>query len=154
MSRRYPCFLACGVGLLVLVGCQPATGSITGKVSYQGKALPVGNITFVVAERPPASAQIRDGAFSIDKVPTGEAKIAITAPAPPAKGPAGPKGAPKDKGGGPTKAVLPSGVDYGGREEINTLKIPDHYADLEKSGLKHTVVSGKQEFNVDLQDRK
>jgi hypothetical protein len=152
MSSRFACFLLSGVGLIVLAGCQPPTGTITGKVTYQGKALPAGNIAFVHPERGGVSTQIRDGAFTIDKVPTGETQIAITSPAPPKGAPAAMPGGPKDKGagGGPPKDALPPGVKYGQREEIQYMKIPDHYADPKTSTLTHTVKSGKQEYNVDL----
>jgi hypothetical protein len=62
---------------LGLAGCGSSSGIVTGKVTYNNRPLKGGNVTFVGANGS-ASARINeDGTYTIDKVPTGEAKIAV-----------------------------------------------------------------------------
>jgi hypothetical protein len=51
--------------------------SIEGKVTYNGKALPDGAITFHLKDDQFVGSKIKDGAFRIDRVPTGTVKVTI-----------------------------------------------------------------------------
>ena len=51
--------------------------SIEGKVSYNGKALPDGTITFHLRDDQFVGSKIKDGAFRVDRVPAGTVKVTI-----------------------------------------------------------------------------
>lgn len=72
-------FRALAVALLALVplGCGRSTGTVTGTVSLDGKALPAGQISFIPSSGPAVSAQIKDGAYTVAGVPTGEVKVTV-----------------------------------------------------------------------------
>jgi hypothetical protein len=145
----------CALAVLVLVAGCAAKGNVTGKVSYKGKLLPAGTVTFIT-EKGGATfdAQIQeDGTYTVTKVPAGPAKILVKAyelPKMPARpGPAG------QMTGGPPPGALPEGVkspypDLKAEAE-KVVKIPDKYADAGKSDLTYTVTSGAQTHDIDLQ---
>jgi hypothetical protein len=56
-----------------------AVGRVTGRVTYKGKPLPGGTITFVSSGGLVAGALIgSDGTYQADRVPVGEARIAVS----------------------------------------------------------------------------
>jgi len=80
-------------GALAVAGCGRSSGTVTGTVTYKGKALKGGSVVFI----PPAggqaatvSAQIgEDGTFTAEKVPVGDVKVTVdTSYLKPARGPA------------------------------------------------------------------
>src|SRR5260370_42605851 len=79
------------VSLLVLtiLGCTDgsrSTGTVTGTVSYQGKPLPSGKVSFFGPNDQVASAFIADdGSYEANKVPVGDVKVAVSTPPPPGK---------------------------------------------------------------------
>jgi hypothetical protein len=123
---------ACALLLLLLPalagGCS-GQGTISGRVTVQGKPLPLGTISFHAegGRHDVFNALVRDGKYSIDGVRTGLARVTVVAAPPPPEG--APDAAPRSRSG---PAVL------------------RRYADPEQSGLSHPVVSGPQEYSVDL----
>src|SRR5437867_840717 len=75
--------------LLALFGCNDgrrATGTVTGTVSYQGKPLPTGKVSFYGPNDQVASAFIEeDGSYEAQSVPLGAVKVAVSTPPPPGK---------------------------------------------------------------------
>jgi hypothetical protein len=132
--------------LIGMCGCGPATGTVSGTVTYKGTKLKGGNVTFVSTEGKPSKvASIQpDGTYVIG-VPAGAVKICIE-----------------------TESLNPGGVrskfpknepppgqksPYGKRKEDNAdlyVEIPDTYAQPETTKLTYTVTSGKQEHNITL----
>lgn len=127
------------VALTLVTGCG-GKGTVTGKVTYAGKALPYGSVQFqgsggvLVGEIQP------DGSYTVSGVGTGSAKISVTCQDPKyadymravsaaARDPKGPK--PKGR---------PEDFD----------KIPSRYSDFEQSGLTYEVKGGTQTHNIDL----
>lgn len=154
-------------------GCGDSVGTVSGTVTYQGKPLTGGSITFLPKEGLAVNGTIdKDGTYSVAKVPAGEVKISIDTfasrtganrPAgggpPVAGGPPGGGGPPKDRGG-PPKDVLPKDVDPKSfdpaaieREREKHVKIPEKYLDPNKSGLTFTVVKGKNTHDIALSDK-
>ncbi len=134
-----------------LAGCS-GKGEISGKVTYQGKDVPSGRVTFLsdVGDHVFKSAPITDGHYTIAEFPTGPAKIAVEtfppvqsagvgAP-PPTAGPATTSGFKPPKNGDPFAA--PSADKY--------VRLPPNFANTEKSGLKYDVKDGKQDHPIDL----
>jgi len=149
--------LACAAGwcALLLAGCSPSQGTITGKITYQGKPLPVGTVTFVPAQGGHAvTSDIQDGEYKVTKVPVGLVKIAVTTPsqAPPPQFletkmaiPAEllEKARPGKSSDDPAKAP----------QAKKPVPIPTKFSDPDKSGLTYTVKGGSQVFNIDLPDK-
>ncbi len=138
----------CGSTLCVLLlalplvtGCAgQAKGTVSGKVTYQGKALSSGYVTFTADKGPPLHADIQsDGSYRLENVPVGPVKIGVQPKASQeamrAIGmPRGPKDVDK------VKAAVAD------RET----KLPSKYADPNQSGLTYTVTNGPQQHDIDL----
>jgi hypothetical protein len=154
-----------GLYLLIMVlvlapscGCAPPTGSVSGTVTYQGKTLPYGRVTFVCAEGTVVSGAIEsDGTYAISPVPVGPVKIAVRCleeamPAlttidpseqPGAKANASPGGAPQ----GPMMMQSPEKP----KSRPKSWRIPDRYQLAEKSGLTYEVQRGNQAYDIRLE---
>ena len=149
----------CGLALLVLAaaGCG-SYGNVKGKVYYQDKPLTGGTVLFVPAAGGPSLTAAIDeqGNYSVSKLPTGLAKIAVDSgpPSPASQGGfrknpmAGKMAPPKD-------APLPEGADpsklYGTRPGgTGSVPIPDKYKNYDTSEETYTVGSGDQEHEIRL----
>jgi hypothetical protein len=150
------------LGLLV-AGCGSSHGTVSGKVSFRGQPLRGGTVSIIPQAGGALTGEIKqDGTYTIAKVPTGPAKVAVeTASVRPsamgggqARGPAGyyakmakeaPSGTPS--GADPTQFIP------GGQKPSDPKKyvpIPEQFGDVEKSGVTLTVTGGKQPFDIDL----
>lgn len=137
--------------VLVLAGCS-GNGEVSGKVTYQGRPVPWGRITFLsdVGDHVVKSTAITDGRYTLADFPAGPAVISVeTFPPAPAPGAAPPRTGPVTAGatgirppenGNPFAA--PSGDKY--------VWVPPQFANPDKSGLKYVVSAGKQDHPVDL----
>jgi hypothetical protein len=74
--------LTCGAlvcSVLVLAGCGSGklqTAEVNGKVTYKGKPVPQGTVTFIPeAGGPPATGEIKNGSFSMTTYSTGDGAI-------------------------------------------------------------------------------
>jgi hypothetical protein len=65
------------VPILVLAGCA-GKGDVSGTVSYKGKVLTSGSVTFQGPDGNLHISEILDGQYSVTGVPTGTAKIGVT----------------------------------------------------------------------------
>lgn len=168
------------LGLVVLLfglaGCGPATGKISGKVTYKGKPLKGGTVTmFPESGRGPtfASGIEEDGSYSIPNIRTGKYKVVVETKSlkgtssdsqygssPYGKG-FGPKGAGGPKG--PIKNAPPPGVDIPGEykmanpAEMNEaarlkryIEIPENYGKEATTPLTVEVVGGDQTHDINL----
>ncbi len=124
---------------LAVAGCGGSTGSVTGKVTYKGKTLTSGKVTFV-SETNSAFAPIQpDGTYSIPKVPTG--KVVITVETPKAHQTMAMD--PSKMGGGPSGPVEPP--------KNPEVEAPVRYADPKTSPLNYEVKSGTQTYDIVLE---
>jgi hypothetical protein len=136
---------------LVLMGCK-SQGTVHGTVTYGNQKIRVGRVSVVVSNAQPQSAIIKDdGTYEITGVPVGEGKVVVESrePVNPTMG-----------GGGKTIESMPPEM----REKMGNpqkkyqdalakwIKIPDKYADQNKTPLNLEVKSGDNEFNINLQD--
>ena len=68
--------------LATVVGCgqrdKPTYANVKGKVTYNGKPIEKGQITFAMEGRPPSSMDIVDGAFN-GQAMVGENKVSVSA---------------------------------------------------------------------------
>jgi hypothetical protein len=132
--------------LLLLAGCS-SKGTVSGTVTFQGKPLPSGNVMFVPEHGPAVSGIIDDGKYTVEKVPVGPAKIAITS-------------AVTEMSSGFMKHMLPpkdAPIPPEARQAMEAnaqvkkgIKIPEDYGDPDKSGLTYTVTGGAQTHDIPL----
>jgi hypothetical protein len=128
---------------LFSLGCGgPFSGSVSGKVTYNGKPLPGGYVTFVHADGRTKQVQIQtDGSYSIPDAPGGDVKVAVkTVPPIPAM-PRNPFSQPGEK----SEPIYPAGP---------YVPIPVKYADEKNSGLSTKINRGGNTYDIDLQPEK
>lgn len=72
------------LGLLVLFaimcGCGGSTGDLTGRVLFRGEPLQAGTVTVIGPDNIPRQGAVQAGAYQVQAVPVGEAKILVIAP--------------------------------------------------------------------------
>jgi hypothetical protein len=129
--QRVWALVCLGLFAIGLVGCGSSTGSVSGQVSYQGKTVPSGSVTFVTDKGEAAgTSPIKDGAYTIHNVPVGKVKIGVSTP--------------------PAGGTPPPGVPAAGTSGT-TLQVPDKYRTPDQSGLTLDVKGGEQSHNINLE---
>jgi hypothetical protein len=121
--------------LAAIAGCGSSTGTITGKVSFQGKAVSAGNVILLAEDGTKVSTRIKpDGTYRAS-LPVGLVRIAVDL--------SGPTGLPP--------IVVPRLPDK--------LVVKDHqegprvlpvYTDVDQSPLSCQLDRGVQTFDIDL----
>jgi hypothetical protein len=151
MSRQGGTLSGCcaKAGLLLLLGsiisgCSNngrERATVSGTVSYKGKPLPAGKVSFWGPNDQVASALIgEDGSYEATDVPVGLVKVAVSTPPPPP--PEIEKAAKEGKRRfGKGKLITAA---------VNIIVIPVKYSDPAKSGLSLTVTEGSQPFSIEL----
>lgn len=150
-------FLVCLFPFLVVavvVGCnksgEPPTASVKGTVTYNGKPIDKGQVTFALEGRPPSIMEIADGKFT-GKAMVGSNKVSVSAKRKD-KAPTLSKGAEtqikgyqqKFKGapgefGGPSADYDPTMVEY----------IPADWG-VHSKQMRTVEASGANDFNLDV----
>jgi hypothetical protein len=131
-------------------GCS-SKGSVTGKVFYQGKPLDGGTVLFVPEQGGGLTSQIQaDGSYSIVKLPPGLVKIAVSTPKPPEP--------PRYTGRlnylmDKEKKEKRQNAAGKGPPAKQSIQIPQHFGDPEKSGLTYTVQNGPQTYDIQLNEK-
>jgi hypothetical protein len=146
----------CLCGMLLAAGCS-SQGVVSGKVLYQGKPVPGGNVSFLLdgARGVMSSPIAEDGSYTIQNVPPGTVKITVetTSVRPPEQGsPAGMSPALAKQYAEFTKknrekAPQPADPQQAAKRYV---PIPVQYSDPDKSNLTYVVKNGKQEHDIDL----
>ncbi len=62
--------------LTIAAGCAPATGHVSGVVSWNGAKVPAGTVSFFVGAKV-IEAEIDDGAYELTGLPLGKAQITV-----------------------------------------------------------------------------
>jgi hypothetical protein len=137
-------------GLLVLLaaslgaaGCGSASGTVKGKVSYNGAPLKGGTVTFFYPDgRGFPIGILADGTYTLDRLPLGPVKVCVdTSSLDPKKhlrySYAPPPGAKPPPGFSPTSAEA-------------YVAIPAKYADPAKTDLTYDVTGGTQTHDIEL----
>jgi hypothetical protein len=112
-------------------GCGSNAGTVSGKVTFKGEAVPGGWVDLVPQTGPEKGTVFSgtidaSGQFRVTGVPLGPVKVLVRQPGgPPTKRPRGEKPAPRKP-------------------------YPKRYATPEGSELGLTVAGGRQEYNIDL----
>jgi len=133
--------------LLLGVGCG-SNGTITGTVTYKSTPIPVGTIQFAPDNGAPmVTVPIVDGKYTVEKVPPGPAKVGVTSTySDPSQM------TPMQRMAKAGKGLPPDALEHlqAGGPPKKGIKIPDSYADPEKSNLTYTVKGGSQTHDFDL----
>ncbi len=68
-----------GTGLALVSGCSKAVGSVTGKVTYNGKPLKSGTISFYTSDKSynRGAAIMEDGTYNLPDIFAGEYNVAV-----------------------------------------------------------------------------
>lgn len=152
-------------GLLVVAGCNKPVGTVSGKVTYQGKALKGGGVTFVSTDGGRSFAGIigPDGSYKVTEIVGGTYKVTVdnnslkgqerTGPATAAPPPLVPAGA---KGGPPPGANLPAGYVASDPNAMkanaagkNYVALPPKYLSADTTDITYEF-KGDDTFNVEL----
>src|SRR5437016_6252132 len=93
---------------LAPLGCGGGTGTVTGKVTYNGEPLPSGIVLFTNADgKGTQEAEVQpDGSYKVERVPAGLARVAVIT-TPSVGEAAGRRGPPGSPGGGPPQPMAP-----------------------------------------------
>ena len=137
--RRRPHGLCCRAAALLALtaaGCGAPTGTISGKVLYQGKPLPGGYVNYMSQEGSvtKSCAIGPDGGYTVSGVPVGAAKITVQGILAPPRS-AWMKVPGRD---------IPEGA---GRPAVY---VPPQYGNTDQSGLTWDVVGGGQKHDIEL----
>jgi hypothetical protein len=140
LRRLAPCLLLAGL-FAVSAGCSARKGTVSGKVTVEGKPLQRGLITFLsqVGNKEAANAAIIDGKYETGEILAGPTKVVIAHGLDQSRGAEGPEKA-KDRGD-----ALPQE-----KRNATAQTVPDKYMSADSSGLEFTVKPGTNEFSVDL----
>lgn len=136
--------------LMMLTGCG-GKGDVSGKVTFDGKPVPAGRVTFLseVGNKSSFVGTIKDGVYTIVDCPAGPVKISVETFPPRAA--ANPNTAPA---GVPQGAMAgfkpPENADSFASPPGQYVQLPPKLADPINSGLTYTVTSGKQDHPLAL----
>jgi hypothetical protein len=147
-------FFSAACLLVIAVGCGPRTGEVSGEVTFKGKPIPGGILTFRPADESQNSVSYdlqRDGKFKV-VLPVGDVAISIDnrefEPRP-ATVPAIPPGMnlPPD---------VIKGMQASSKESSKVsdrwVKLPERYYQVETSNTKIAVKGGKQSETIEFKE--
>jgi hypothetical protein len=159
MTNKQPVLLLAGITLvLLLAGCgsrEPPTGVVSGTVSFKGKPLPEGVVTFINEEEGRiANGAIKDGQYEVPNAPVGPCGIEVTVNT--GQTPASFNAASRGRREMAMKRARENGQDVSDsaptapQEKRNVVSIPGRYGRAKTSGLKLTVAEGQQTYDIEL----
>lgn len=121
---------------VAVAGCSRPMGSVSGKVACQNQPLPAGSVTFVHADGTTVSGAIKDGSYSLSKVPAGPCTVLVVS-LPPPRGMWNPQ----------TKEIVGGEAP---NKRLYAIPIPPRYNDPQQSDLHREVKSGSQTYDIDM----
>jgi hypothetical protein len=137
------------VPVLGTAGCGGVSkATVTGKVSYNGKVLKGGYVTFIHANRTVSGQINQDGTYTIEDIPTGAVKICVATSHLSTKNRTGPASY------APPKGAEAAGGDYTppdrGAAARRYTEIPAKYEKEGTSDLTYTVEGGQTTYDIKL----
>lgn len=138
MKRTLPRWmLAAALLTMALSGCSSSTGTVSGKVAFQGKPVPAGTVTFIHADGPTRSGSIHEGSYSVAQIPPGPCLILIVSLPPPRSM------------WSPEKRERAAGNSVSSKFQA-PMPLPARYGDPQKSDLRYEVTTGRQTHDIEL----
>jgi hypothetical protein len=120
---------------LPMVGCGPGVGHLTGKITYQGKALHSGSIIVRGSDGMLKDAKIEsDGVYAIKGIAAGEIQAIVTSP---------------DPGVVPVVERKPLPTPKPG-DRSKWFPIPASYGEFSKNDLKYFLKPGANQWDIAL----
>jgi hypothetical protein len=128
LNARACGMLCAATAVLFFAGCG-GPGTVSGKVSLNGKMLPGGAVTVHDSEGQSRTGGIgRDGYYSVSNIAPGKAQISVL-----------------------TLSERPSVMGDGGKDSLGPyVPIPMKYMDPTQSGFALDVKSGRQAFDIQM----
>lgn len=128
---------------LLAAGCG-GTGDVSGKVTYQGKPVVTGSVTFIGPDKTPYLGAIDEqGNYKVVGVPSGTRQVTVASPDPLP---------PAVKSGKPSNPNLPEGTpEPKGTRPEGWRAIPTNYADPNASKLTFEVRGGANTIDIPLE---
>jgi hypothetical protein len=143
-------FVGLALVLGTLAGCGGGSGDVSGKVTYQGKPVVSGSVTFYGSNKEAFVGAIDEqGNYQVRGVPAGTAHVVVSSPDPAAvvsQMPLNGK-APKPTGG-PDAAVAPPSKSAA--RPTGWRALPQQYGDVATSKLTFDVTSGDNIYDIKL----
>jgi hypothetical protein len=125
-------------------GCGGDSGTVSGKVVYNGTPVKGGVVSFIDGGWHAVNAEIKpDGSYSASKVPLGDVKVTVATP----KTATPNAGAPSYEV--PSSFQNPNAAPASGGPN-DVVQVPATYGDPEKTTLKYTVKPGSQTYDPPL----
>jgi len=138
-------FIGCNGG-----GGLGPNGTITGKVTLDGKVPPAGILIQFIGNELSTNAELssNDGSFAIDYVPVGSYQVMLT--------PVTTSGTGSSENMDPESAMKMASGEDGNSGNPNAFDdqgiIPRKYTDISTSGVSFDVKEGDNEFTLDMKD--
>jgi hypothetical protein len=121
-------------------GCGGPTTTVTGKVTYRGRPVTYGSVTFLSANKMARFGVIQpDGSYTVENVPPGTVRIGVIS-RDPAKSRAARRKRQSSPPGNPPAASAATGW----------FPLPPQFETAETSGLSFTVTSGRVHYDIEL----
>ncbi|MEN6450531.1 MAG: hypothetical protein ABFC96_08580 [Thermoguttaceae bacterium] len=117
-------------------GCHaPTTGDVSGKLTFRGKPLARGTISFISNNGGiVASGNLEKGRYTVVKAPVGPCKIAVQVHQAPLR----------------IWMPDPNQPNQDPPPDPDFVPIPPRYQDFDESGLTYTVTAGQHTYDIDL----
>jgi hypothetical protein len=136
------------VVFVLLAGCGPSYNKVSGTVSYKGKNLTMGTITFFSGDGKTKSFTTigPNGFYEAIDPPLGKVRVGIAVKPPVSVNVVTKGGKDKDKDVAKPKAIIGDTPSA----NVEPVIIPPNYADPGKSGLTTELKSGSNTFDIEL----
>jgi hypothetical protein len=136
--------LAAACLILGITGCGKGSSTVSGTVKLEGKPLRFGSVTMMGEDRIPHTGEItREGTYTVEGVPYGEVRVAVSSPDPQSAGP--PPQAQELIMKGPRGKLLPPPPKI---DNKGWFPIHDDNTDIRTSGLTVNVNDDKMTFDL------
>jgi hypothetical protein len=150
---RHIFFAAMGFAVIALTGCgDMPRSSIHGTVTFRGKPLSRATVIFLAKDNKTHVAKLKpDGTFAVSGVAQGLVKVSIQQDQPEVASKA-PPGAASQKTGVSDEKASARPTPPPSHVKGTIPRLPELYADPEKSGLSFELTEPDQEWSIDLKD--
>jgi hypothetical protein len=136
----------------LLAGCGKRFGSVSGNVTYKGKALNMGTVAFIPEAKGAevATGEIdKDGKYSVPKVLVGKCKVTVSTPTALPRVPgAGGRMMDASKMGGGKEGT----AKVAGTAETPAVKVPDKFSQPDTTTLTAELKEGSNTHNITITD--
>jgi hypothetical protein len=140
----------CLCGILLVQGCSGGMGTVSGKVTFLGKPVRGGTVSFIPEAGSVVIAQIEeDGSYTVRNVTPGKAKITVDTSSFRPQAQKAPPGVSPQFAKEMMEKMNPDFADAGRAKRY--VAIPPQYTDPDQTKLSYEVKSGKQQHDIDMQ---